>query len=43
MLQKHRDKQKHTKYKLKHLKANCTEVLNKKTIKTAIIEAKKKK
>ena len=29
MLQKHRDKHKHTEYKQKHLKANCTEVLNK--------------
>ena len=29
MLQKYRDKHKHTEYKLKHLKANCTEVLNK--------------
>ena len=41
MLQKHRDEHKHTEYKLKHLRANCTEVLNKKTVKTTIIEAKK--
>ena len=42
MLQKHRDKHKHIEYKLRHLRANCTEVLNKKTIKTVVIEAKKK-
>ena len=42
MLQKHRDKHKHTEYKLKHLRANCIEVLNKKIVKTAVIETKNK-
>ena len=44
MLQKHRDKHKHTEYKLKQLSAHCTEVLNKqkKKVKTAVIEAKSK-
>ena len=42
MLQKHRDKHKHTENKLKHLRANCIEVLNKKIVKTTVIKAKSK-
>ena len=42
MLQKHRDKDKHAEYKLKQLRAHCTEVLYKKTAKIAVIEAKSK-
>ena len=42
MLQKHRDKHKYIEYKLKQLRAHCTKVLNKKIVKTTVIEAKSK-
>ena len=42
MLQKHRYKHKHTEYKLKYLRANCTEFLNKNS-KNSSDRSKKKK